>query len=423
MNYFIIIIISLLFSAFFSGMEIAFVSSNKLRIELDKKQGFIGSRILSVFTTNPGQYIATMLVGNNIALVIYGIVMAIIMEPLIRPYVPSDFAILIIQTIISTLIILITAEFLPKTLFIIKPNVALKVFAIPVFIFYVLLYPIAIITIAISNFILRKILGIQVHKLSDVNAFGKLDLSHLVSQVQSESPEPFESEHDIKIFQNALDFSNVKLRDCMIPRTEIVCVEHNSEIEEVKQKFTETGLSKILVFKDSIDNIIGYVNSKDLFKNPSDIQSMVLTLPIVPETMPANKLLRSFIREHKSIAVVVDEFGGTSGIVTIEDIIEEIFGEIEDEHDTSELTEKRLSDNEFIFSGRQEIDHLNEIYHLVIPKMDDYETLAGFILYHYENIPKVNERIIIEPFTFKILDVSETRIELIHLIKKPVTIP
>jgi len=413
MNYLLIIMLSVLFSAFFSGMEIAFVSSNKLRIELDKKQGFVGSRIISVFTSHPGQYIATMLVGNNIALVIYGIVMAILLEPFIHNFTNSDPAILLIQTIISTLIILFVAEFLPKTLFRISPNTALKLFAIPVYLFYIILYPLTRFTIFISNLIIRIITRAPIKEETAV--FGKIDLDHLVSEVPLENIQQSETEHEIKIFQNALDFSNVKLRDCMVPRPEIVALDDNCQLDELSQKFIETGLSKILIYKESTDNIIGYINSKSLFRNPEELKPLILNLPIVPETMPANKLMQLFIREHKSIAVVVDEFGGTSGIVTLEDLIEEIIGEIEDEHDVSELTENQISDNEYLFSGRHEIDYLNEKYQLGIPESDDYETLAGLILFHHESIPKINERIIVKPFLLQIMDVSETRIELIQL--------
>ncbi|MFC2080972.1 hemolysin family protein [Bacteroidota bacterium] len=416
MNNLAIILVSLLFSAFFSGMEIAFISSNKLRIELDKKQGAFGSRIISFFTSKPGDYIATMLVGNNISLVIYGMVMAILLEPGIRLYINSDSFVLIIQTFISTLIILFAAEFLPKTIFRISPNIALKIFAIPVAVFYVLLYPISRLIIIVSQFILRNVMGVPREKNSYTNVFGKVDLDNLVSESSPDSGEKHESEHEIKFFQNALVFSNVRLRDCMVPRTEIVALEETSSIEELSQKFIETGISKILIYKESTDNIIGYINSKELFKSPADLHSMVLSIPHVPETMPANKLLQSFIRDHKSISVVVDEFGGTSGVVTMEDILEEIIGEIEDEHDTSELTEKKVNENEFIFSARHEIDYINEKYLLDIPKTDDYETLAGFILTNYESIPKLNERITIEDFSFRVLEVSETRIELVQLI-------
>ncbi len=415
MNNVIIILLSLVFSAFFSGMEIAFVSSNKLRLELDIKQGYMTSRVISIFTSRPGDYIATMLVGNNISLVIYGILMAILLEPLISQYTNSESTILIIQTIISTLIILFTAEFLPKTIFRLSPNTALRVFAIPVLVFYILLYPVTKLTIAISGFILHNFMRVPRNKKVHQNVFGKIDLDNLVNESNAEHDQQDEPEQEIKLFQNALDFSNVKLRDCMVPRTEIVAFDESVSMEELQSKFIETGLSKILIYRESTDNIIGYINSKELFKNPSDLQSMIMSLPIVPETMPANKLLQSFIKDHKSISVVVDEFGGTSGIVTMEDILEEIIGEIEDEHDISELTEDKLNEQEYIFSARHEIDYLNEKYRLNIPESDDYETLAGLILFHYESIPKINDRIHIEGFVIRILDVSETRIELIHL--------
>ncbi len=415
MNSLIIILLSLVFSAFFSGMEIAFVSSNKLRLELDIKQGNLTSRVISIFTSRPGDYIATMLVGNNISLVIYGILMAILLEPLISHYTNSESTTLIIQTIISTLIILFTAEFLPKTIFRLSPNTALRVFAIPVLVFYILLYPVTKLTIAISGFILHYFMRVPRNKNAHPNAFGKIDLDNLVNERNAEHDQQDEPEQEIKLFQNALDFSNVKLRDCMVPRTEIVAFDESVSMEELRSKFIETGLSKILIYRESTDNIIGYINSKELFRNPSDLASMIMSLPIVPETMPANKLLQSFIKDHKSISVVVDEFGGTSGIVTMEDILEEIIGEIEDEHDTSELTEDKLNEQEYIFSARHEIDYLNEKYRLNIPESDDYETLAGLILFHYESIPKINDRIHIEGLVIRILDVSETRIELIHL--------
>jgi CBS domain containing-hemolysin-like protein len=256
---------------------------------------------------------------------------------------------------------------------------------------------------------------VPTNKKTHPDAFGKIDLDNLVNESNTEHDEQDEPEQEIKLFQNALDFSNVKLRDCMVPRTEIIAFDESVSIEELRSKFIETGLSKILIYRESTDNIIGYINSKELFKNPSDLTSMIMSLPIVPETMPANKLLQSFIKDHKSISVVVDEFGGTSGIVTMEDILEEIIGEIEDEHDTSELTEEKLNEQEYIFSARHEIDYLNEKFRLNIPESDEYETLAGLILFHYENIPKINDRINIEGFDIRILDVSETRIELIHL--------
>lgn len=409
------IIISVLFSAFFSGMEIAYVSSNKLKIELYRKEGSFNSKIISFLSRYPGQYIVTMLIGNNIALVIYGIFMAILLEPLIYTLTKHDINILILQTIISTLIILLTAEFLPKTLFRINPNSFLKIFAIPVLLFFIIFYPVSKITIYISNFILGAFFKIETGKKQENIVFGKVDIDNLMSEKMAEHKNKKNDNLDFRIFQNALDFSDVKLRECIVPRTEIIAVKNNSEIETLQQKFIETGLSKILVFKESIDQIIGYIHMKDMFNNPDNIESNIIDVSIVPETMPANKLLEMFVKEKKNIAVVVDEFGGTSGIVTIEDILEEIFGEIEDEHDTSKLTEQKINEHEYIFSGRLEVDYLNEKYNLNLPKHDEYETLAGLILHFYESIPKPKERIIIELYEFRVLEVSETRIELLNL--------
>jgi CBS domain containing-hemolysin-like protein len=411
----IIVIISLLFSAFFSGMEIAFVASNKLRIELEKKQGRFPSRIISFFSKHPGQYIATMLVGNNIALVVYGIFMAILLEPFIIRHFPSDISILIIQTILSTLVILFAAEFLPKTIFRNNPNSLLKIFTLPVLFFYGLLFPLAVFTTWLSNTMLRKIFRVDISKSGRNTVFGKVDIDNFLTESQKDQKKDEEIGHDIKIFQNALDFSSVKLKECIVPRNEIVALEVNKSVEELKQAFIETGFSKILIYLESIDNIIGYVHSLEMFNKPQTIREKLYKLPIVPETMPANKLLGLLTREHKSIALVVDEFGGTAGIVTLEDIVEEIFGEIEDEHDNIELVDKQITDNEYIFSGRLEIDYVNNKYDLSVPESDEYETIAGFILHHYPNIPKMNETIIIDPFEIKILDVSPTRIELISL--------
>jgi len=415
MSIIVIIIISVLFSAFFSGMEIAYISSNKLKIELYRKEGSFNSKIISFLTSYPGQYIVTMLIGNNIALVIYGIFMAILLEPLIYTLTEHDVNILILQTIISTLIILLTAEFLPKTLFRINPNSFLKIFAIPVLLFFIIFYPVSKITIYISNFILGTFFNVKTDKKQENIVFGKVDINNLVSEKRAEQKIKKNDELDFRIFQNALDFSDVKLRECIVPRTEIIAVKNDSGIEDLQQKFIETGLSKIFVFKESIDQIVGYIHMKDLFNNPDNIESNIIDVSIVPETMPANKLLEMFVKEKKNIAVVVDEFGGTSGIVTIEDILEEIFGEIEDEHDTSIRTEQRINEHEYIFSGRLEVDYLNEKYNFNLPKHDEYETLAGLILHFYESIPKPKTRIIIELYEFRVLEVSETRIELLNL--------
>lgn len=414
----IIIFFSLLFSAFFSGMEIAFNSANKLRLELDRKQGHISSGLLSIFTGNPSQYIATILVGNNIALVVYGIEMAKMLTPLFENYFTSPSTILLLQTIISTILILTTAEFLPKSIFRLHPNTLLNFFAFPVFVFYLLFYPISKLSAGLSYGIIRIILRTKISTDKSKPIFGKVDLDHLIDQSNPSSFEDNKHEQELKIFQNALDFSEVRIRDCMIPRTDIEAIDIDSSIDELKKKFIDTKYSRIPIYRDSVDNIVGYINSKELFKNPQNIKSRIINIDFIPETMRANKLLAMFIKEHKSIAVVVDEFGGTAGLVTIEDIIEEIIGEIDDEHDRNEFVEKQINENEFILSGRLEIKHLNEVYELNIPESDEYETLAGFILYQYQNIPKPNEIIILNDFTIRIIKMNETRIELIQLTKQ-----
>lgn len=415
MSYFLAIIISLLLSALFSGMEIAFVSSNKLRLEISKKKGGVTSQILSIYTENPGQYIVTMLIGNNIALVVYGIIMAMVLEPVISTFTNSDTSVLAIQTILSTLLILLVAEFIPKAIFRINANGLLKIFSIPIFLFYLIFYPISKFTIWLSRIILRVFMRIKLTEKSDDRVFGKPDLDYLVNEAQEDKNQDQAEDPNLKIFQNALDLSNVKLRECMIPRTELVALEETTSVEELRQIFIESGLSKILIFKKSIDNIIGYVNMKDLFGRVTSIKPYIVPLDIVPESMHANKLLKMFVDEKMKIALVVDEFGGTSGIVTIEDILEEIFGEITDEHDTIELIEKTINENEYVFSGRLEIDYLNEKYKLKLPKKDDFETLAGLIFYYYESIPKLNQHMDIGSYNYKVLKVSETRIELVQL--------
>jgi CBS domain containing-hemolysin-like protein len=416
MNGILIILLAILLSAFFSGMEIAFVTSNKLRIELDRKQGVFGSEILKLFTNNPGQYIATMLIGNNIALVIYGLVFSSILGPILTPIFDSDFLVLILNTFISTAIILFVAEFLPKTIFIISPNFFLKFLSIPTLFFFFLFYPISKFTLAASNLFIKIFFRVRAGEKKQENlVFSKVDLDHFVNMSKQSKEESEPDHHNIRIFQNALDFSNVKLRECMIPRTEIEAVESNSTVDELKEKFIETRLSRILVFQNSIDNIIGYFELKDIFKNPTEIRSSLRKLAIVPETMPANKLLKLFVEEKKNIALVVDEFGGTSGMVTIEDILEEIVGDIEDEHDTNDLIEKVVGQNEFIFSGRIEIDYLNEKYHLSLPEEDDYETLAGMILYFHGSIPGNSDTIRMGNIVIKVLRATTTRLELINL--------
>ena len=398
-------------------MEIAFVSSNKLRIEVEKKQGFFTSGIISVFIKNPGQYIATMLVGNNIALVIFAIQMSLILEPIIQAFVSIEILVLGIQTLISTIIILFTAEFLPKTLFRANPNIALNIFSIPVIIFYYIFYPIAKFTIWLS-FLSLRLVKADFNNNQEKIAFGKVDLDDFISKSNIKSIDSEELQQELKYFRNALDFSDIKLRECMIPRTEIVALEKNETVEVLIQTFIETGLSKILIYKNNIDHIVGYFHSSELFKNPKFIKSKIISLPIVPESMPAKKLLELFMKERKNIAVVVDEFGGTSGVITTEDIIEEIFGEIEDEHDKSELEDIMISENEYIFSGRLEIDFINEKFNLDFEVSEDYNTIAGYILFHYESIPNLNDKIRIKEFEFEILDINNSKIERVKLLRQ-----
>ncbi len=416
MNLFFIILITILLSAFFSGMEIAFISANKLRLELDKQSDPFNSRILKLITGNAGNYIATMLIGNNIALVIYGIAFASLLEPIIQIYFQSESIILLLQTIVSTLIILLFAEFLPKTLFRIFPNTLLNIFSIPLAFFYILFYPITRFAIGITNALLKFILKTDV-KANDKNlVFGRIELDEFVNETDAIGMEKKMSiETEVKLFKNALDFSKVKLREIMIPRTEIAMLDIESTISELRQQFVETGYSRILIYQNNIDNIIGYIHSSVIFQNPETIKPFLKNVLIVPETMPANKLLSTFIQGHRSIAIVVDEFGGTSGMVTSEDVWEEIFGEIEDEHDTSDIIEKKISDTEYIFSGRSELDLLNEKYFLDLPETEEFETLAGFVLYYHESIPKINSVINIGKFHIKILKATNTKIELVKL--------
>ncbi len=417
MSLYLLILITILLSAFFSGMEIAFVSANKLRLELDKQSEPFNSRILKMVTGHAGQYIATMLVGNNIALVIYGIAFAALLDPLLSVYIQSESVILLLQTIISTLIILLFSEFLPKTLFRLFPNTLLNIFSVPLAFFYVLFYPVTRFSISIANILLKRILKTDINVENRNPVFSRVDLDEFVRESDSALVEQMEKnvETEIKLFKNALDFSKVKLREIMVPRPEIEMLEIGSSISDLRQKFVETGYSRILFFKENTDNIIGYVHSSILFQNPSSIDPFIKKVLIVPETMPANKLLSTFIQEHRSIAIVVDEFGGTSGMVTSEDILEEIFGEIEDEHDTSDIVERKISENEYIFSGRAEIDLLNEKYFFELPETEEFETLAGYILYYHESIPKINSVIKIGKFHFKILKATNTKIELVKL--------
>lgn len=420
MNTIIIIVIAVLFSALFSGLEIAFMSSNKLRIELDKKQGGFSPKIISFFADNPSQYISTMLVGNNIALSVYSIYAAKLIEPFLLNITDSAFAILITQTLYATMVILLLGEFLPKMMFRNTSNDALKFFAFPLLIIYYVLYPVVILFVGLSGLIIRVLTGVKIHKADEERVFGKIDINQTLSEIGEDPYSNTETQNrDLKIFQNALDFSDIKLRDCMVPRTEICAFQIDGNPDELKNIFIESGYSKILIYKESIDEITGYVHVLDLFRNAQKVRNMLNPVLIVPETMPAYRLLENFISNNKSIAVVVDEFGGTSGIVTIEDIMEEIFGEIEDEYDVSELIEKQVSENEYIFSARLETEDLNNKYGLNLTESSEYKTLAGYIMYFHGSFPQIHNEITIidnrQKLIVKILKVSASKIDLVSL--------
>lgn len=414
MNDLIYILMSLAFSAFFSGMEIAFISSNKLRFELDKSNKSLTSWILDKFYRNPNQFISTMLVGNNIALVIYGLLMAKILEPFIANVVDNEIMIVFTQSVISTILILFTGEFIPKTIFKLNPNFSLALFSIPMYIIYIGLYPISKFA-SLLSFLILKIAGVKNMTDSAQKTLGKVDLDYFIQQSIEEAPQNSDIDTEVKIFQNALDFSNVRLRDCIVPRTEIVACDKTVSMEELRSRFIETGISKILVYNENIDDIIGYIHSSEMFKNPEDWTQSIRDISIVPETMAANKLMKQLLQEKKSLAVVVDEFGGTSGIVALEDLVEEIFGEIEDEHDTKSYVARQVNEEEYIISGRMEIDSLNEKFGLELPESDDYVTIAGYILHVYQNFPKLNETVVVDKYAFKIMGMTSTKIELVRM--------
>jgi len=418
----IIIVLSLLFSAFFSGMEIAFVSANKIHIEIEKKQEGFLAKVLTLLTDKPSKFIATMLIGNNIALVIYGLFMGDMLMEWFQSLLPSNIQIinilltdfsLLAQTIISTLVILLTAEFLPKVFFQIYANVLIKVFAVPAYFFYLLFSVISWFVIKVSDFILRiffKTEGDEVQL-----SFTKLELGDYITEQMETVQEEDDVDSEIQIFQNALQFSTVKAREVMVPRTEITAVELNETPKNLTKLFTETGYSKILIFKDSIDEIIGYVHSYELFKKPKTIKSILLPVEFVPETMLIQDILNVLTKKRKSMAVVLDEYGGTSGILTVEDIIEELFGEIEDEHDSTDLHEEQIGENEYKFSARMEVDYINENYKLELPEGEEYETLGGLIVNQTGEIPEQDSEVTVDNFTFKILEVSNTKIDLVSV--------
>ena len=414
MDTYIYLLITMAFSAFFSGMGIAFVSVDKLRFEMERKDG-VTSRVLSYFFRNSNNFISTMLVGNNIALVIYGILMAqVIKVHLLGDLISNDFVEVLLQTVISTLIILVTGEFLPKTLFKINPNLVLKVCAFPLLICYVILYPISQLSSGLSYLFLRMF-GMKINKEASDKAFGKVDLDYFVQSSIDNAEDEEELDTEVKIFQNALDFSSIKIRDCIVPRTEVVAVDLTTSLEELKSLFVESGISKIIVYDGNIDNVVGYIHSSEMFRNPADWRNNVKEVPIVPETMAAHKLMKLFMQQKKTIAVVVDEFGGTSGIVSLEDLVEEIFGDIEDEHDNTSYVCKQIGESEYVLSGRLEIEKVNETFNLDLPEEDDYMTVGGLILNRYQSFPKLHEVVTIEKFQFKIIKVTATKIELVRL--------
>jgi len=406
-------IISLFFSAFFSGVEIAFVSANKLQLELEKSKTKISSKMKSFFCRNESDFITTMLVGNNISLVIYGIAMTKILTSKLELYIGSDSLLLLLQTFIATIIVLVTAEFLPKAIFRISPNYILNIFTIPIWLLFVALRPAAIVMFKISNFLLKYVLN---QKKNDGNTtFGKNDLDDLLSNVKSADGHQDQSV-EVEMLQNALDLSEKRVRECMVPRTEIIATDFNTPLHVVKSKFIQTKLSKILVYKNNIDNIVGYIHSFDLFKNPKNIKSILLPLSFVPESMKAMELLNEFIENNKGVAVVVDEFGGTAGMITIEDVTEEIVGEIMDEHDHEEIYDQKINDRTFILLGRSYVEEINKKYNLLLPESDEYDTVAGLLLDHLEDIPKKDDLVKIENFTFTIRDVNKTKIQEVELI-------
>lgn len=418
----LIILISLILSAFFSGMEIAFVSANRIHIEIEKKKGGFLGKILSKITEKPSRFIATMLVGNNIVVVIYGIFMGELLLELLSGLLPTQNAFieylltdleLLTHTLIATFIILITAEFFPKVFFQVYANSLLRFFALPAYIFYVIFAPVSTFVIWLSDLMLRKIFKTEGDEVQ--LAFTKSELGNYINEQMEEVEEDEEVDSEVRIFQNALEFSEVKSREVMIPRNEIVAVDISTPPKDLIKIFTETGLSKILVYRETNDDIVGYIHSFELFRKPKNLESVLIPVIFVPETMLVKNVLNILIKKRKSIAVVIDEYGGTSGMMTVEDIVEELFGEIEDEHDPVALFEEKIDKDTYRFSGRMEVDYINETYKIDLPESDNYETLGGMIVHHTEEIPEKGGTVNINGFKIKILEVSNTRIELVEI--------
>jgi CBS domain containing-hemolysin-like protein len=411
------IIIAMVFSAFFSGVEMAFVSSNKLYFELKAKQNILSAKIIAHFNQSPSQFIGTMLIGNTLSLVAYGIFMEEFLHHLILanlPWIANEIIARLIASIVATIIILTTSEFTPKSIFLINPDAILEFLAIPIWIINTLMFPLVWLTVGLSKWFITRVLRLSYSE--EKPAFGLTDLNHYLQNLNRKVSTEEENDVDTKIFHNALEFKQVKVRDCMIPRTEITAIEIEEGIEGLKKVFIESGHSKVLVYKETLEEVVGYCHSLALFKKPKDIQSILTSIPIVPEAMPANDLMLKFSKERKSLAIVVDEFGSTSGLVSMEDVMEQIFGEIQDEFDdTEDWIEKRLDDHTFILSGRHEIDYLNEKYNWNLPE-GDYETLGGMLIHLYEDIPAVNEVITLSAFQFQIMTVTDARIDTVKVI-------
>ncbi len=412
---FILLVIVILLSALFSGMEIAFIASNKLLMGIDLNERNATSYVINRFYSNSNNFISALLVGNNIVLVIYGILMADILNTLFLEELTTSTSLrLILETVISTVVIILTGEFVPKALFRANPNGALKRFALFTYLLYILLYPLSRFTSWLA-FVVLRIFNIKIEKETRETTFSKRELNNLIQDSIENAKEEEDIDNDVRIFQNVLDFSNIKVRDCYVPRTEIEAVEINTPLEELKSLFIESGHSKIVVFKENIDNIIGYIHSSELFRNANKWQQRICRMPIVPETLSAHKLMRTLMQQKKSLAVVVDEFGGTSGIISLEDLVEEIFGEIEDEHDNTNHVAKMLNTGEYLLSCRLEIERVNEMFDLGIPESEEYQTLGGFILAKHQRFPALNETIKIGKFQIQIVKKHSTKIELVKL--------
>ncbi len=414
----VLLIIVILFSALFSGMEIAFVSSNKLLHGIDSSERSMTTDIINKFYANSNNFISTLLVGNNIVLVIYSILMAKILNSTILSGLTGNESLrLLLETVISTIIIIFTGEFVPKALFRIDPNSSLKRFAILIYPLYIILYPLSKFTTFCACLVLR-LLNVRIKDEVRDTTFTKTELNNLIQASLENADEKEEIDNDVRIFQNALDFSSIKVRDCLVPRNEIDAIEVNTPLEELKSVFTESGHSKVVVFKDNIDNIIGYIHSSELFRLGKKWQQRICKMPYVPETLSAEKLMRTLMQQKKSLAVVVDEFGGTSGIVSLEDLLEEIIGEIEDEHDNRNLVAKVVGENEYLLSGRLEIERINEMFGIDIPESDDYQTLSGYILARLQRFPQLNEKVNIDKFRIQATKLRSTKIELVKLTVK-----